>query len=359
MKTGLERLQRILPFSKSHFASGRCVLWLVIGLSCFAELSGWAKPRPPRPPWPEDSLTKWRFDGTDISGALRPTPLTALNIELVESWSGYALSMTGTKPRLLEYRLVENSGRTNLDLQNGSLRFWFRPDWTSGGLGGGGSGGYGRLVEAGDCTASADALCWSLFFTPDGNELRFGLQAGGRPVADCLQAPIAWQAGEWHLITLTYSSDGSVLFLDGERVGEGKGPPAWLVAAAGSESVFCIGGDASGDNLAQGQFDELATFGYPLTDTEVMRHYQKLWPTVRLGPVTPEEKQAEAAAWAMQTYLTPNDAKQQFPFGAAAYGCGLWLEISASNAVATLTLHNTRSGAGYQILTNADLTTTN
>jgi hypothetical protein len=49
----------------------------------------------------------------------------------------------------------------------------------------------------------------------------------------------------------------------------------------------------------------------------------------------------------------------QFPVGADAYGCGLWFEITASNAVATLTLHNTRSGAGYQILTNSDLTTTN
>jgi hypothetical protein len=62
--------------------------------------------------------------------------------------------------------------------------------------------------------------------------------------------------------------------------------------------------------------------------------------------------------------LTRNDAEQedggQFPFGAAAYGCGLWLEISATtNAIATLTLHNTRSNAFYQILTNADLTTTN
>jgi hypothetical protein len=180
---------------------------------------------------------------------------------------------------------------------------------------------------------------------------------------DWLQAPIAWQAGEWHLITLTYSSDASVLFLDGERVGAGKGPPAWLVAAAGSENVFCIGGDADGDNLAQGQFDEVATFGYPLTDTEVKRYFQKLWPTVQLGPITPEEKQDEAAAWAMEIYPTPNDAEQeegeQFPFGAAAYGCGLWLEISATNDLATLTLHNTRSNAFYQILTNADLTTTN
>jgi hypothetical protein len=65
------------------------------------------------------------------------------------------------------------------------------------------------------------------------------------------------------------------------------------------------------------------------------------------------------AQMSAQAAESPTEDGGQMPFGAEAYGCGLWLEITASNAIATLTLHNTRSGAGYQILTNSDLTTTN
>src|SRR4030095_2076483 len=70
-----------------------------------------SEPRPPLPPMPDAELAQWRFDDPahPVSDALR-----AANIHVVQSWSGYALSMSGSKLSLLALPAFPTAARTNL-----------------------------------------------------------------------------------------------------------------------------------------------------------------------------------------------------------------------------------------------------
>ena len=97
--------------------------------------SGQAAPRTPLPPLPEKILQGWRFDETNWWTTPHPAPLARHHLETVESWSGYALRVSG-EPALLSYPLINPGGRTNLSVTTGALRFWFAPEWSSAGAGG-------------------------------------------------------------------------------------------------------------------------------------------------------------------------------------------------------------------------------
>jgi hypothetical protein len=179
-----------------------------------------AKPRPALPPLPEPNLNSWRFDGSNWWLEPFPKPLTLHSVETVESWSGHALWRVGDKPSLLQYQAAEASGRPNLNCASGSVRLWFAPAWSSASLGGKGPGVWGRLVEVGEWTKDASGAWWSLYFNEDGSALFFSAQANGQG-ADFLKAPIAWRTDEWHQITLTYSTNGCALYLDGQLAAQG------------------------------------------------------------------------------------------------------------------------------------------
>jgi hypothetical protein len=339
--------------------SGKILMTLLFGGACLLPPPSWAKPRPALPPWPERSLALLRFDATNWWAVQRPAPVAFKNVAWAESWSGFALHLGGAPPRLLQYRAIESAGRTNLNFAAGALRFWFRPDWTSAGLGGAGPGSDARLLEAGQTTPLADASWWALYFSPDGDRLRFGGQVAGQGV-DLLDAPIAWQAGEWHLVTLMYSDKFTALVVDDALAAQGEGVPPALTAAAQAANVFCIGSDALGENLAQGQFEELTTFGKPLTADEIARYYWFTVPTVQLGPLTPEEEQArrKLAQQAKLGTTAPEAAgfgESQSLLSGVNLACDvLWLEISASTSAAILTLHNTVANRTYEILSADD-----
>jgi hypothetical protein len=109
-------------------------------------------------------------------------------------------------------------------------------------------------------------------------------------------APIAWQAGQWHLIALSYSAEASALYLDGALAARGAGVRYWPDERLALEQGFFVGSDSSGGNLAQGQFDELATFADPLATERVAAYHRALMPAVLLGPIAPEEE-AQHLLW--------------------------------------------------------------
>src|SRR6185436_1866595 len=167
-------------FSKERF--GRFVpVAVLIGTIALCHLSVSANPRSPILPHPEDTLIKLRFDGIDANGALHPIPSTQLNIGLVESWSGYALSMTGNVTRLLQYPIVGSGAKTNLNPFTGSVRFWYQPNWRSVSAGGNGPGATAIMFQAGDC-ASSNAISWSINVASNGNTLRLSVEAGGEAI---------------------------------------------------------------------------------------------------------------------------------------------------------------------------------
>src|SRR5262249_34889890 len=135
-------------------------------------------------------------------------------------------------------------------------------------LGGTGPGLFARLIELGQVTANASYGWWSLYLDPGGTNIYFSTQTNGA-TATYLIAPLQWASNSWHLITLTYSSNSSALFIDGDYVPLGVGVMYWPPAEVRTNG-FAIGSDLWGTNTAQGTFDQLRTLATPLDPSFVM-----------------------------------------------------------------------------------------
>ena len=252
-----------------------------------------AKPRPAGPPYPEKNLNAWRFDNTNLLTGAGTTYLAQQNARLAESWSGYALNMNGKSTELFLAPMVGSNGRTNLSAKCGSIRMWFRPDWTSGSLGGKGPGSAGRLFEMGAWSDKTAVGWWSLQFNSSGNTLSLVAQSGNDRL-ELLKTSIRWQSGQWHQVTLSYSARGSWLFVDGHLVDHDDAVALLPLASYRGTLGFSLGSDVRGSNLAQGQIDEVTTFGQVQTADSILYNYNAYADTAALGPITADEEAARA-----------------------------------------------------------------
>ena len=222
-------------------------------------------------------LGYWRFDTIQWLGEEGQVPLDFTNLASIPDWSHYALGIDTNLPAYLAYRVVETNGSANINLCNGSIRFWFKPDWNSATTNNGiGPGTEARLIEIGS-QGSADGW-WALVLSPDGAMLSFDTWTNGAGMTN-LTVAVKWTSNDWHQVVLTYSATNSTLYLDGQAVvTNGLGVSDYPDAAIRANGFF-IGSDNAGNNQAQGQFDELETFNYSLSADLVSTNYN----TVDLG----------------------------------------------------------------------------
>ncbi|TXT49498.1 MAG: PKD domain-containing protein [Limisphaerales bacterium] len=214
-------------------------------------------------------LATWHFDA-GYTGAQGQSPLFQTNTSLATSWNTKALLITGTNIAQLAYRCEETNGRANLNLRSGSICFWFKPNWASTTSGGTGPGCEARLIEVGRRIPESTNEWWSLYTDTNGTQLTFEAQGSGQSPAVYFTRPIGWQSNQWHLVCLTYTPTNSQLYLDGvAAVTEGYGISAWPEIGVRAATGFRVGSDWEGANWAGGQFDELETYNYPLTEAEV------------------------------------------------------------------------------------------
>jgi hypothetical protein len=218
----------------------------------------------------------WRFNTPDWLGEAGQAPLMFTNLNAIPDWSGNAVSVDTADPAYLVYREVETDGTANINLRNGAVSFWFKPDWNSGT----GSGGEGRLIELG-ARDSAQGW-WSLVLAADGTALTFITQTNGAGATN-ITASVNWTPNDWHQIVLAYTPATSALYLDGlPLVTNGLGV-IYYPAAADRANGFRVGSDRDGNQQARGQFDELETFSYPLSAADVAAAYGSAAP-LRLAP---------------------------------------------------------------------------
>jgi hypothetical protein len=245
-----------------------------------------ARPRPPGPPYPETGvLASFHFDNPN---QFTNTSLVIQNVALVESWSGYALSMEGDAPKLFFIPAVEQNGKRNFNPTNGTLRLWAANSWSSLAAGGTGPGGPARLFEVGTLAGQQSLTTGALQFSPTGDAISFvtGSQA---ECVEVLTAQIQWEAGTWHQIALSYSPQGSWLFLEGQLAA--AGPPLALAPPQNVAGTFglAIGSDLQG-NPAQAEFDELTFFARLQAGDALAWNYTCFAGTAALGPITLEEE---------------------------------------------------------------------
>ena len=219
-------------------------------------------------------LGYWRFDTPDFLGEEGQVPQSTNGLALIPDWSMNALELTSTNYSYLSYSTMEGNGFENITPGNGSVRFWFKSEWNSGTTNGGaGPGCLGRLMELGGQDASDG--WWTLACSPDGTELLFITETNG-VIATNLSSTINWTSNDWHQLALTYGPVGSALYIDGQPAMTNGMGVGGLLDTASLNNSFYVGSDYSGTNQAQGQFDELETFNYVLSDYFIANSYTNL-----------------------------------------------------------------------------------
>ena len=141
-------------------------------------------------------LNDWPFSDTNWLSGDGHSPLSFTNLVLAANGDGGAsLLLDSTNTAYLHYAVVETDGHTNLMINgtNESISFWFCPSWSSADQpDGSGPGGWGRLLEIGEFTTNASNGCFSLYLSPDGQNIFFSAEDTNGIATNYLYAPISW-----------------------------------------------------------------------------------------------------------------------------------------------------------------------
>jgi hypothetical protein len=219
-----------------------------------------------------------------------------------ESWSGYALQRQGTAvtPWIVPM-VVSNSFR--VEPERGAIRFWYRPDHTSGA----GSGAVATLLELSVSNGKVSEVWWSLVVSPTGDEVHLVSQTENGPES-CLSAAVKWEAGSWHMLTLGFTPTNSALYVDDQLAAVGPGLES-VPPEVAPLTRLVIGSGLTGASPAQGQIEELCIFSGRKKMQRIMGnmfglsvaweigiYYASLSKTAALGPISEEEIAARIAA---------------------------------------------------------------
>jgi hypothetical protein len=154
---------------------------------------------------------------------------------------------------------------------DGSLMFWFAPNWASAGNtneNGAGPGVWGRLIETG--TTNGALGWWSLYLDSGGSNLYFSARDGNGHFTNYLSAQADFASNSWSLIALDWSSTNTVLFVNGECAAVGPGISV-LPNTNALTNGFTIGSDlATGHLQMHGAMSGLTTYNFPLSTNDVL-----------------------------------------------------------------------------------------
>ncbi len=340
----------------------RQLIWLLPSIAClFAPVYALAQSDPPA--FPDTfPLNVWYFDDSNWFSDAGDPPLSQTNLNLVTTWDDNGLQVDSTDAAWLSYPFTNSDGWPNLYLDDGSLRFWFLPNWISTNIDGGtGPGVWGRLIDVGQWTSNASYGWWSLYFDPAGCNIYFSAQTNNGTETNYFYAPISWDNSTWHEIELTYSSSNTALYIDGALATNGPGvtvlpPPEALT------NGFSIGSDfGTGMQQAHGQFDDLWTFSGAENQTNVIASEYTEWAPIANPPLL---------FFASDDPTPPGDGGTNSGgggsanFTSASYGSNdFWLQIlppgtnaynADSNSIA-LILHGTTADDTYQLWCTTNL----
>ncbi len=232
---------------------------------------------PPLDSWSFNDTNKWLSD-------LGYAPVSFTNLGVSYLGDGTSLVVDSTNVAWLQYNVVESDGTTNLTVDQGSVLFWFAPDWASTNQGGMGPGDDGRLIEVGSYTADASYGWWSIYVDPEGENIFFSAQTNDGTQATYLSSPISWATNYFHQIAVTYSSTNSTLFMDGAFITNGPGVTIYPGPDVLSNGMF-FGSDSNGVIQAHGIFDDISTYTNQLDADTVTNDYNSLYIYYYLNPI--------------------------------------------------------------------------
>ena len=154
-----------------------------------------------------------------------------------------------------------------------------------------------------------------------------------------MKAEIQFEAGRWYLLTLSYSPQGTALYVNAQLAAEGSGLPVVDPALAG----LVVGSDLSGGNLAGGLCDEVTTFGQPATPEDQAAYFNAVSGQAALGPISAAEE--EAALKAAEAWQAEQEAgMMRFAYSEPADPCVTNGPVYLTNIVAVLDTNQSWTG---------------
>jgi hypothetical protein len=232
-------------------------------------------------------LDSWSFnDHTNWTSDNGYFPISFTNLAFSPLGNFQSLVVDTNVSALLQYRVVETNGATNLTVNIGTVTFWFAPgSWSGTNAGGTGPGEYGRLFETGAYTTNSSYGWWSIYVDPAGANLYFSAQTNNSSgtFTNYLSVPIAWTTNYFHFIALTYSATNTALYLDGVLATNGSG----LTVYPGQNALtngFFVGSDFTGTYQAHGLFNNVATYNVPLDAGTIQGIYSAQYPLYMMNP---------------------------------------------------------------------------
>lgn len=291
----------------------------------------------------------WGFDSTNWLSTMGYGPRSCTNLICTASWASNALWINSSNPAFLRYNVFETDGYQNVDVENGTLALWFKPDWTSVSSGGSGLGTAGRIIEVGKWTTNANYGCWSLHFDAPGNNIVFEAQNElGATVF--FQSNISWASNVWHFIVLTYCRSNSTLYLDGSVAATGSGVVRWPNLTVQTNDGFSVGSDQAGLWQAKGQFENLRTYGYLWGGDTVQSEYSRV--EAIINPQQQQQGLVNNGVNGMNGVPNGNGFSPM-DSGVSGGSTNLQLQIGpgTNQTTVTLTLLGTQAGHPYRVFT--------
>jgi hypothetical protein len=211
----------------------------------------------------------WRFNQPGWEGEQGQLPRQVVGLQRLPSWSGTALGIPYSGTANLKYHDTEPGGM-NINCRRGTVRFWFRPNWSTGS----GPWTWARLIELGAYTPDGSYGFWAIYLNPEGNLLQFLTQGGGTGAAAA--ATVNWTAGVWYQITVTYGPTASIIYVNGEPVATGSGVTRYPAATVRQATGLNVGSNSNGDQRVNGQIEELETFNFELSAATIQAEYEAM-----------------------------------------------------------------------------------
>lgn len=168
-------------------------------------------------------LGNWKFDNTNNwVGEQGQLPVIATNLVGIPAWSSNQVQVQSgvNVPARLLYRTVETNGLANIAADQGTVRFWFSPNWVSAYYGPSGSA---RLFEFGTHSSGTNHGAWTLYVDSFGRNLVLASTTN-----ELIRVTIDWSLVEWKHIAVTYSATNSAIYINGKLAGTGAGVPAGI-----------------------------------------------------------------------------------------------------------------------------------
>ena len=210
-------------------------------------------------------LGYWRFDSPLFYGEQGQVPISFSSVSQTPSWSGSALNVSSAASSQITYPDVGSNGWANVNCHQGSVRFWFRPNTT------GGPGSNACFVYVGTTNGSDQ---WGLWLNSSGTTITFITESNNVAITNVTGIVSLTNTNQWTQIVLTYGTNRSSLYINSLPV-EDDGYPVTNWPSLSNRKLGLVIGNTTAHNASiNGQFEEMETFNYELSGTEISNNFQ-------------------------------------------------------------------------------------